>query len=267
VVPNFEAANARTIYARPPAAREARARDMAPRLTVQIPDSTMDRASKIFQGIYAAHAAALEQVQGQVGSSYGARVEGGSYERGRAAGRHGTSGSSSSSIARTVFETPMGETRLSRFSRENSRGMKGDLRRSDDEMGTTTLKERSQSPGIMKRGSVYLTPISRSQSPAKRNSLLGPSSRSRSQESAKRNSRVMRRSSKRLSSFPVPPMTRIPEPVAVTGGDLSDFESGSEEEEEGSEWEMESVGSMDGRGKIKEPEWEMLTPVSRGIGV
>jgi hypothetical protein len=62
-------------------------------------------------------------------------------------------------------------------------------------------------------------------------------------------------------------MTRIPEPVAVTGGDLSDFESGSEEEEEGSEWEMESVGSMDGRGTIKEPEWEMLTPVSRGIGV
>src|SRR5208282_2142276 len=35
-------------------------RDAPPRLTVQIPDSTMDRASKIFQSIYIAHAQAQE---------------------------------------------------------------------------------------------------------------------------------------------------------------------------------------------------------------
>ena len=59
----------RSIYMRPPAVGRQRplsppsspGRDtLPPRLTVQIPDSTFERASKIFQSIYTAHASAQE---------------------------------------------------------------------------------------------------------------------------------------------------------------------------------------------------------------
>jgi len=59
----------RSIYTRPPAVGRQRPLSppsspgrgtSPPRLTVQIPDSTFDRASKIFQSIYAAHASAQE---------------------------------------------------------------------------------------------------------------------------------------------------------------------------------------------------------------
>jgi hypothetical protein len=53
----------RSIYVRPPLSPPpSPRRDGPPRLTVQIPDSTMDRASKIFQNIYAAHAHAQENI-------------------------------------------------------------------------------------------------------------------------------------------------------------------------------------------------------------
>jgi hypothetical protein len=60
--------------------------------------------------------------------------------------------------------------------------------------------------------------------------------------------------------------------TTTTVVDLSDVESESSEDwdEEEDGWEIESVGSRGGMGtglRVKEPEWEMLTPVSRGIVV
>ena len=69
-VPNIEPIHTTTIYQRPPLVTaplspplSPHRKDAPPRLTVQIPDSTMERASKIFQSIYAAHAHAQESTQ------------------------------------------------------------------------------------------------------------------------------------------------------------------------------------------------------------
>lgn len=281
IIPNFEASNARTIYARPPQITSpcSRNRDMAPRLTVQIPDSTMDRASKIFQNIYYAHAAALEK---------------GSHTPSRSGDENWgyptpISGGSATSIGKTGYEIPdTVETRVSRFSREHraapQKPSSAKGRRSVD----ITPISRSQSPGT--RGSLLFsgTPISRSQSPATRGSILHHTSMSRSQSPArrnsilsgaavrsqspaKRNSRILK-NSKRLSAFPIPPMNSVPVPAsAVTVVNLSDVESDSSEDwdEEEEEWEIDSIISKGTRGsrKIKEPEWEMLTPVSKRLVV
>jgi hypothetical protein len=66
--------SSKSIYRRPPPITSRRPPtppsspgSAPPRLTVQIPDSTFDRASKIFQSIYAAHAIAQETVKEQWG--------------------------------------------------------------------------------------------------------------------------------------------------------------------------------------------------------
>lgn len=265
VIPNFEASNARTIYTRPPqiSSPTSRNRDMAPRLTVQIPDSTMDRASKIFQNIYSAHAAALEKGSHTHSRS---RDETWGYPT-------PVSSPSTSSIARTVYEIPdTVETRISRFNREHRAAPVKPSVRGRGSVDMTPIS-RSQSPAT--RGSILLhnTAMSRSQSPARRNSILSNVA-IRSTSPAKRNSRTLK-SSTRLSAFPIPPMNRVPvvPASAVTVINLSDVESDSsqdwDENEEEEEWEIESVSSKGTRGRmtVKEPEWEMLTPISKRIVV
>lgn len=270
---NFEGSNSRTIYARPPqihqrplspppsptssssAARRHRG-DAPPRLTVQIPNSTMDRASKIFQSIYAAHA----QAQHELGSQFGLD----------------TPQSASPSPPRQVLPIPpktsidispktfnatprpaprprvatgllpaaqISKTRVQSIASTASTGLESVTMTSQATSTANDKRPQSTHTRLIKRGS-----RGRVESPEVRLS--------------KRYSRIVVTAKGKMLTFPSPPEEK--RKSRVSGG-FMEFDTEEEDFESDEEWDVETIDSYTGKWgvSIKEPAWEMLTPPTR----
>ena len=246
---NSETSNAKTIYARPPAIHSKplspplspthpiplHKRDAPPRLTVQIPDSTMDRASKIFQSIYAAHAQAQEALVSQWG------------------------------VHTPPSESPSSSRPFLHGHEKSGRTMTA----ATNVAGRGSPPKGKSSWGFLPHGQ---SPKAKKGTPQAKQSLLFHSTtgqavqistpielHSQVRESGSRgNNRVVSMRG-RISAFPVAPSIR-----SVPRSSLSDVEDSEEEDfdEPDDEWENNSYLTKK-RVSLKEPMWEMLTPPTR----
>lgn len=232
--PTPETTTTRSIYTRPAPIRKppspplsGEKKDAPPRLTVQIPDSTMDRASKIFQSIYAAHAQAQEALGSQFGfptpptasptsSRTGIRVIPDTKVEGFAATftsdpRPAPLPKGSFAVGREIYVQ-----KQPRASAE-----KGEF--VVDDGVVVTKRVSAQFIATSKRGSVMLT------------------------------------SKRRVPSFPAPPERRPLTPPTTTASEEDEFDNDDDDE-----WEDDNPpwDRRTGAG-LKEPVWEMLTPANR----
>jgi len=252
-IPNFEGGNSKTIYARPPPIHATplspplspthpiplHKRDGPPRLTVQIPDSTMERASKIFQSIYAAHAHAQEALA----SEWGVPTP--------------LSASPPSSRAVIHGHEKSGKN-ISGFIAEQKPTLKG-----TSSWGLLPPFEISRSPKAQRRS----PPMKHSSSlfhgtngkVVEISTPVGHFSPTTELE-AKGGGRVVSMRG-RISAFPVAPL------IKNTVSSLSDVEDSEEEDfdESDDEWEDNSYIVKNGVS-LMEPTWEMLTPPTRVAG-
>lgn len=207
-------------------------RDAPPRLTVQIPDSTMDRASKIFQSIYIAHAQAQESFTSRwevatppsdspPSSLHSHDVK---YVKSLLEHRPIPNPKSTWGLLPPARIAPIAEAQK-RYS----------FRRQSTRIQSGHVVEIS-GPIEEHRQSTYIG--------SNRDSHTGPFLRGR------------------ISAFPVPASTKsmtISVEDMIVESDLSDEEYSEDSDEE---WEDEDFGSS-GNGSLKEPAWEMLTPPTR----
>jgi hypothetical protein len=244
-IPNFEANGSKTIYARPakstvPSHRNSIRKDAPPRLTVQIPDSTMDRASKIFQSIYMAHAQAQEALGPQQPTWVLPTPD--------------STPSTTTAIHRNKIR-PVRESVITRLGFDHRPAPKP-ISTPPPSPTASPLTEmvRSLKAGEYSAGSSPLRIQSRER--------LVP--RSAEVAAKRRGSRVT--SGRWLSAFPIPPSVKGPPSPVVDLSDVDESED-SFDDWDGSneEWDNDTLSS-DG-GKLKEPAWEMLTPPTKVVAV
>ena len=224
-VPIFEAANATTIYQRPPLVKaplspppSPHRKDAPPRLTVQIPDSTMGRASKIFESIYVAHAHAQESIGNQ-------------------------------------WEFPTPPTTSAGPSSAPPRSV--DILDAAMEF-TRRISGHRNAPkpkNHREHNEAHQSSMSAPSTPQRRRSI-------RVMSILKRNSRMVHTSSGDLVVFPRPPgMESVVQLSDVEESENSGEEDDDEESDDG--WDDSSFSAKLG-SPYKEPEWEMLTPPNKG---
>lgn len=223
-------------------------RDSPPRLSVQIPDSTMERASKIFQSIYAAHAHAQETYTSSLSLSQ--------WEN--------------------VLPTPPSESPPSTFY---------DVKRLSEHLKTSFSSEHRPAPNP--KSTWGLVPSNRDTPSSKTGKRLSYGKRTAtvSHDSKGVNSKTgeeRRRSglwgSKgdsrngpllrgRISAFPVSSSRKS---VAISVEKMGSESDTSDDDFEGTddEWEDDHFGeSVVRKVSLREPSWEMLTPAIRTIAI
>jgi hypothetical protein len=244
-IPNFEANGSRTIYARPPIpiVNTSLRKDGPPRLSIQIPDSTMDRASKIFQSIYMAHAQAQESLTQHPTWPYPTP--------------------DTTPLSTTIIQgkqgTPVAGDITSKWGFDHRPAPKPIMTSAPSPTSsplTEMIKSLKQSGEYSAGSSPLRLERQRTAGTGERAALVA----------ANRKSRVT--SGRWLSAFPIPPGTKGPSSKIVDLSDVdeSDDDSDSDWDDSDEEWDNDTLSSDGGKiFSIKEPAWEMLSPPSKVV--
>ena len=272
MIPNFEATNSRTIYALPSqmyqtplspppsptsssAAVPLHRRDAPPRLTVQIPDSTMDRASKIFQSIYAAHAHA----QQEMGSKWGLdtpQSDSPSPPRQVISNLPIPPKTSLDISPKTFNATPrrapkphagIGLLPAAQISRPRVQSIA-----STASSGLESVTMTSQVSSHDRHRQSTHTRLTKRDS---RGRTASPEVRL-----SKRYSRIVVTAKGKMLTFPSPPKEK-----RRSRGGMMEVDTDEEGFESDEEWDVETIDSYTGKlvVSMREPAWEMLTPPTR----